>query len=217
MQKLILLGVLGLIGCEPIATPIPVPTAAQQVIIVQPVGEKPNVTVTAMERRGDQWQPVFGPWPGTVGRNGIARIGTKKEGDGCTPAGVFAISMAFGYAPTCNTKLNYRQVTDLDYWVDDPKSPDYNRWIQGAKPNFSYEDLRRKDDAYRLAAVIEYNTHSIGIVPGRGSAIFLHIWSGPGKPTAGCVALSSDHIETLLKWLDKSKHPTIVIEPTPQH
>lgn len=109
------------------------------------------------------------------------------------------------------TKLAYRQATDRDYWIDDPQSPNYNQWTEGEKPICSHEDLRRADDAYRLAAVIEYNTKPI--VPGRGSAIFLHIWSGPGQPTAGCVALSGEHVEKLLQWLDRVAQPSMAILP----
>jgi L,D-peptidoglycan transpeptidase YkuD (ErfK/YbiS/YcfS/YnhG family) len=32
---------------------------------------------------------------------------------------------------------------------------------------------------------------------GRGSAIFLHQWRRPGKPTEGCVAMAPDH----LRWI----------------
>lgn len=198
------------VGCETPSSKLIVPPASRQVIVVRQEGAIPNVSVTAYERFGDTWQPVLGPCPGSVGRNGIAQPGKKKEGDGCTPAGVFSIGLAFGYEPTATTQLKYRQVTDHDFWIDDPQSPHYNLWTEGAKPICSHEVLRRSDDAYRLAAVIEYNTYPI--VPGRGSAIFLHIWSGPGKPTAGCVALSSEHIKKLLAWLDRRNNPVMVIQ-----
>jgi L,D-peptidoglycan transpeptidase YkuD (ErfK/YbiS/YcfS/YnhG family) len=197
------------VGCESPSPDFLAPPACRQLIVVRSTGTIPNVAVSAYDRHGDTWRLIMGPWPGTVGRNGIADLGKKKEGDGCTPPGVFPIRLAFGYEPTINTKLVYRQATDQDYWIDDPQSPNYNQWTEGEKPICSHEVLRRQDDAYRLAAVIEYNTNPV--LPGRGSAIFLHIWSGPGRPTAGCVALSAEHIEQLLAWLDRNKNPMIKI------
>ncbi len=56
----------------------------------------------------------------------------------------------------------------------------------------------------RLGAVIAYNRAH---VPGRGSAIFLHV--GVGGPTAGCVALPVRELLQLLLWLDPARSPLI--------
>ena len=107
------------------------------------------------------------------------------------------------------TKLPYRQATADDFWVDDPASPQYNRWVSGKTDAKSFEKLRQP--AYKYAAVIEYNTDPV--VPGKGSAIFLHVWSGPEKATAGCVAVRAQTMQDLLSWLDKDRHPVIVLNP----
>jgi L,D-peptidoglycan transpeptidase YkuD (ErfK/YbiS/YcfS/YnhG family) len=49
-------------------------------------------------------------------------------------------------------------------------------------------------------------------VPGRGSAIFLHITDG--RSTAGCVAISRAGMTAVLRWLDPAQHPRIVMGPT---
>jgi L,D-peptidoglycan transpeptidase YkuD (ErfK/YbiS/YcfS/YnhG family) len=48
---------------------------------------------------------------------------------------------------------------------------------------------------------------------GKGSAIFLHIWSGPDGSTAGCVALDEANLLTILQWLDKAKQPRMLVVP----
>jgi L,D-peptidoglycan transpeptidase YkuD (ErfK/YbiS/YcfS/YnhG family) len=57
--------------------------------------------------------------------------------------------------------------------------------------------------------VIEYNMSPA--VPGAGSGIFLHV-STTG-PTAGCVSLSESDLLQVLRWLDPSQHPRIVLSP----
>jgi L,D-peptidoglycan transpeptidase YkuD (ErfK/YbiS/YcfS/YnhG family) len=147
--------------------------------------------------------------PVALGRNGIAAKDAKKEGDGYTPSGIYLITTAFGYTDQINTKLNYRKVTDNDFWVDDINSPQYNQWVSGRPQAQSFEEMRRKDNLYAQGAIIEYNTNPI--VPGKGSAIFLHIWRNYYKPTAGCVATSQRNIRRLLQWLDKDKGAMIVL------
>ena len=46
-------------------------------------------------------------------------------------------------------------------------------------------------------------------VPGRGSAIFLHV--GARGPTAGCVALPVRELLELLRWLEPARSPLITM------
>jgi L,D-peptidoglycan transpeptidase YkuD (ErfK/YbiS/YcfS/YnhG family) len=167
------------------------------------------------ERKESSWIAEGDLTAVVVGKNGITKPETKKEGDGRTPAGLYRIGMAFGYAENAETKLEYKKVTKEDLWVDDEKSPDYNRLVKAPTRAKSFEVMRRKDDAYKLGSVIEYNTDPI--VPGKGSAIFMHLWSGPKKPTAGCVAMSEESMTSLLRWLDKDKKPMIFITTGGSH
>jgi L,D-peptidoglycan transpeptidase YkuD (ErfK/YbiS/YcfS/YnhG family) len=186
------------------------PPGTRQVLVVRKPQEFPNgpVNLTAWEYSGG-WKSVLGPMPCTIGKNGFAAVGEKKEGDGKTPSGVYGIHRAFGYEKGVDTKLDYRAITPDDFWCDDPDSPQYNRRTKGVPAAKSYEKMRRDDDAYKYLAVIEYNTDPVE--PGKGSAIFLHVWAGEGKPTAGCVAVAEGEMAKLLAWLDKSRKPVVVL------
>lgn len=182
---------------------------AEQLLVVT-VQEQHHraASVTAYEKRDGDWMPAFGPLPAVVGKNGVTV--TKKEGDLQTPVGLFPIREAFGTASKPReVRMPYRMVTRQDYWVDDPASPDYNRWVtysrQPKKRWRSFEKLAIP--AYKYALVIGYNDDPP--LPGEGSAIFLHIWRGPQSYTAGCVALSEANVLRILRWLHPEANPMI--------
>ncbi len=187
------------------------PDSIQQVILVKPFPSRAAYAeLSAWEKsEDDSWRQVVAPGYAMIGRRGFAPLGQKKEGDGCTPSGIFRLKLAFGDVPLVETKLLYRQATDEDYWVDDPASEQYNQWITGQPQAASFEKLKRHDILYRYAVVIEYNTNPV--VPGRGSAIFLHVWRALGKSTSGCVAVSEETMIELLRWLDRAKTPVIIL------
>ena len=105
--------------------------------------------------------------------------------------------------------MAYRQITEDDFWVNDASSEDYNRWIKGRPKSTSAERMKREDDLYKYGVVIDYNVNPI--IKGRGSAIFLHIWGGQGRPTLGCVAMPEEEVLRLLGWLDPAKKPLIIM------
>ena len=72
--------------------------------------------------------------------------------------------------------------------------------------------MRRDDHVYELGVVVEHND---ACVPGRGSAIFLHVWREPGAPTAGCTSMARDDLLRLLRWLDPAAEPLLVQLPAP--
>jgi L,D-peptidoglycan transpeptidase YkuD (ErfK/YbiS/YcfS/YnhG family) len=80
-------------------------------------------------------------------------------------------------------------------WCDDPNDPAYNRPVTLPHPT-SHERLWREDDLYDLIVVLGHNDDPV--VPGLGSAVFLHIAPPEGKPTQGCVALSAKHLRQVL-------------------
>ena len=126
-----------------------------------------------------------------------------------SPRGVFPLKLVFGYAETVNTRMPYRQATVEDAWIDEPSSPRYNQWVRGIPDKESHEKMRREDHLYRLGVVVGYNTDPV--VAGLGSAIFLHIWKGPGQPTAGCVAMAESDLERIVAWLDPVRKPQIIL------
>ena len=93
--------------------------------------------------------------------------------------------------------------------MDDPASQYYNQWVtQDQEKDWnSAEDLWKIKTEYALAVLIEYN-YGANTVPGKGSAIFLHVGD---KATAGCVAISKAKMEALLQWLEQGEEPHIII------
>ncbi len=156
---------------------------------------------------GDRRVMVFGPWQARVGYRGIARPGRKREGDGRTPSGTYGFSFFFGVLPDQGFSFPYRHAYSFDFWDDDPASARYNEWVNAGKhnPGANPEPMHQVP-AYDYAAVIAYNTAR---VPGRGSAIFLHV--GTGSATAGCVSLPQRELVKLLRWLRPANHPLITI------
>ena len=166
--------------------------------------------VYAVEKKHDHWEWVSGPMEATIGRNGFALPGEKREGDRKTPSGIFSLKRTFGYEKTVKTKMPYCQATEEDLWVDDPNAPDYNQWVkQGETGAASYEKMKREDGQYKYGIVIEYNTDPV--IKGHGSAIFFHVWKGNDFPTAGCVAVSEEDIIKIFEWLDPNAFPLIIM------
>ncbi len=140
----------------------------------------------------------------------------KHEGDGKSPAGLFAIGPAFGYdrAAPRGARLPYTMATSTWRCVDDPASAHYNRLLDEATvvPDWSSrEDLRRDDELYRWVVEIRHNADAS---PGAGSCIFLHVWSGPGSSTAGCTAMAAPRLTALLARLDPTAQPLFVLLTT---
>lgn len=135
-----------------------------------------------------------------VGRGGI-RV-DKREGDGATPAGVWPLREAL-YRPDRLsmpvTKLPVRALAPYDGWCDAPSDARYNRLVRLPYPA-SAEQLWRGDHLYDLIVVVGYN--DAPVVPGKGSAIFLHLARSDYAPTAGCVAFARRHLLAILARVD---------------
>ncbi|MFJ7745251.1 L,D-transpeptidase family protein [Peribacillus sp. NPDC097295] len=170
-----------------------------------------KVTIRTYEKKKGEWRRALGNMKGVIGKNGFTK--DKKEGDGKSPAGIYSFGTAFGSPPKPDkVKLDYRRTTQYDYWIDDKTSKDYNKWItyKGKNPYTKWKSFEKMNhELYKYGAVINYNTNPI--VKGKGSAIFLHIWRGENKPTAGCTATSEKNVLSLLKWMDPVKHPHVIM------
>ncbi|AUR51465.1 L,D-transpeptidase family protein [Aquella oligotrophica] len=141
-----------------------------------------------------------------IGKNGLAKEGTKVEGDLKTPAGVFLLGTGFGIKPQ-NVNFPYRVLTDQDKFIDDADNDDYNSWVSGETTSKSYEPMKRY---YKYGIVIEYNMNPI--IKGKGSAIFVHNWNYPDEPTSGCIAMPEQKLLKIIRWLQVEKNPSIFIE-----
>jgi L,D-peptidoglycan transpeptidase YkuD (ErfK/YbiS/YcfS/YnhG family) len=187
--------------------------SAKQLIWVTGSERGPQARLQLFEKKEGQWRAVQAPWPAVVGSAGIAKSGAKVEGDKKTPRGVYSITSVYGKAPSLKTAMPYQVLSKEDKWVDDPKSSQYNRWIRGPASAESYENLWRPDSIYDVIVVLDYNRFPVE--PGKGSAIFLHNWSGQDEGTAGCVALEQQKVLELVSWLDPQQQPHIRIGEDP--
>ena len=137
-----------------------------------------------------------GPKRAAIGPGGIAIKG--GEGDGITPRGRFPLREIFYRADRIAkpiAALPLRAIQENDGWCDAPADPNYNRLVKLPYPA-SAERMWREDHLYDVVAVIGFNDDPV--MPGKGSAIFLHYARPDFSPTAGCVALRrEDLVEAL--------------------
>lgn len=131
-----------------------------------------------------------------VGRSGL--ILDKKEGDGGTPIGIWPLRRVFYRADKVKkpeTRLHVVEIGPADGWCDAPADKNYNRLVKLPYPA-SAEDMWRSDDIYDIVVELGYNDEPV--VPGKGSAIFLHLSRKDYNATAGCVAVSLKDMRSLL-------------------
>jgi L,D-peptidoglycan transpeptidase YkuD (ErfK/YbiS/YcfS/YnhG family) len=123
-----------------------------------------------------------------LGRAGI--VDEKREGDGGSPAGLWPMREVLFRGDrlgTVTTALPARPIEPEDGWCDDPADPCYNRKVRLPYPG-RCERLWRADRLYDIVVPLGYNDDPV--VPGAGSAIFLHVARRHFPPTEGCVALA---------------------------
>ncbi|WP_249310389.1 L,D-transpeptidase family protein [Bacillus sp. FJAT-49736] len=186
-------------------------SAASQMLLVTPSKKvKTTATLTRYEKQKGKWVKVGSSMQAVIGKKGA---GKTKEGDALTPRGTFLLGTSFGWGTKpSGLKYPFRSVTKNDYWIDDVKSPDYNKWINYKGDPYkrwrSFERLTHP--LYKYAVVIRYNDDPI--VKGAGSAIFLHIKKSSTRYTLGCIAISEKDLLKVIKWLDTKKKPIITIE-----
>jgi L,D-peptidoglycan transpeptidase YkuD (ErfK/YbiS/YcfS/YnhG family) len=131
-----------------------------------------------------------------LGRGGVRAA--KHEGDGATPAAALPLRRVLYRAdrlaaPQCAVAV--QPLKPDDGWCDDPADAAYNRPVRlpfGA----SAEALWRDDAVYDIIGVLGWNDDPV--LPGRGSAIFLHIARPDYAPTEGCVALAPEDLRRVL-------------------
>lgn len=209
----------------------PIPSSSQVLILAVP--ENWNATEThlqAFRRESPKtgWMPLTSSFPANLGKNGLAwgrglhpdQAGPqKREGDGKSPAGLFLIGSIL-YGLQTNNPLpdwRYRRVTERDLWIEDPKSPGYNRHLilgpQDLFPeNHLYERMRQHDPAHALKIFIRHNAPP-DVQPGAGSAIFFHLARGSHHPTTGCTTLFREDFESLFSRLNPKDEPVYVLLP----
>lgn len=133
-----------------------------------------------------------------LGPGGIVPPAQKQEGDGAAPSGTYDLRQVF-YRPDRlaepETDLTVTPLTKQDLWCDDPNNPHYNSHVR-APFEASHERLWRDDHLYDVIVVLGINDDPV--VPGKGSAIFLHLARGDYEPTEGCVAVNLTDMKGIL-------------------
>jgi L,D-peptidoglycan transpeptidase YkuD (ErfK/YbiS/YcfS/YnhG family) len=157
-----------------------------------------HLVVHRLEPRGPRALLVAGQtvFACRIGRTG--RSHAKREGDGATPVGVFALNGGW-WRPDRRlpprTGLALRPLRKNDGWCDAPGHRLYNRFVT-LPFAASHEAMWRSDHQYDVVLDIDWNRHPRR--QGRGSAIFLHLMSDNRGGTAGCVAVAPDRIDRLM-------------------
>jgi L,D-peptidoglycan transpeptidase YkuD (ErfK/YbiS/YcfS/YnhG family) len=187
--------------------------ATQLVTVVATTYTSTYASLAAWERHGSCWVIALGPWTARIGYAGFSNH--HEEGDGTTPTGAYGIGpVMYGNAPNPGVQYRYQRLVCGDWWDETPDSPEYNTFQYvpcGNTPPFGgdSEALWTETAAYPSFAVIEYNTAPV--VPGAGSAIFIH--ADIGTATDGCVSLPLDELDALLTWLRPASAPLVVMGP----
>ena len=134
-----------------------------------------------------------------IGKKGLNS--NKKEGDCSTPKGLFNLKKLYFRKdrigiPKC--KINKKVIKRGMAWCDDTEHKKYNEEIKTRHKSLK-ENLYRKDHKYDYIISTNHNERKI---PGKGSAIFIHL-TDSYEPTAGCIALKKKDFEILLKLIDR--------------
>lgn len=143
-----------------------------------------------------------------IGSKGIAYKGW--EGDGVTPRGSLPVREILYRADRIlkpQTLLPIRPILKDDGWCDAPEDPNYNRFVKLPYAT-STEHMWREDHLYDLVAVLGYNDDPV--VPGKGSAIFLHLAHPDYSHTQGCIALAYEDARAAIAQLRPGDQVVIV-------
>ena len=217
------------------AAPKPVIDRAttQLVTAIVPDWTSTTAELRLWKRDGNTWRAVGEPWQAVVGKSGSAwgsgvhgagipagRTGpVKREGDGKSPAGVFSLRAAFGYAdkPPPGTLLHYTPLDEGWRCVDDPRSAHYAEIVDQRTVSVDWksaEEMRRKDELYTWVVDVGHNPARRA---GDGSCIFLHVWHGAQSSTVGCTAMAEPQLTKLIASLDPKAAPVYVLLPRAEY
>ena len=141
-------------------------------------------------------------WRGTTGSVRAAPgEPVKREGDGRSPAGAFALDTAFGFdsrdvtpgcvCPTCGCARRRSAST-----MRDPRTTTRS-WTATACSAWTGRAPRRCGRSISTRTACTWRT-TRRRRRCAGSCIFLHVWAGPRSVTAGCTAMDVDALKELI-------------------
>lgn len=179
-----------------------------QMVFVVANEDDNTCTMYCYEKNSDGvFEQKAGPFNGFIGQGGADS--KTSPNDSKTPIGLFKVEYAFGTSADPGTPLKYTQFTVNDYWITDPDSINYNRWMYGTdnKDWDSAQWLYEYTKSYPYAVVFDYNRDPVD--KSQGCAKFIHVSYVP--TSGGGIGLSHDDILSLLYWLNPSKRPYVAI------
>jgi L,D-peptidoglycan transpeptidase YkuD (ErfK/YbiS/YcfS/YnhG family) len=186
--------------------PEPIAKASRLVLVTTPSMDTALATLQLFTRRSVNmpWKRVSAAEPAVVGKAGLgwgypfldvkeSEEPEKFEGDERTPAGFFRIGASFGFAPS--RRPGYIELKSGEtVCVEDPSSPFYNTITKRSDIGSVEADDMRSSALYRSGLFVDYPSDRAS---GRGSCIFIHIWSAPDTGTAGCVGLPEARVRAV--------------------
>ncbi|MHC1711491.1 MAG: hypothetical protein AB9872_04985 [Solidesulfovibrio sp.] len=144
----------------------------------------------------------------------------KRQGDGTTPAGIFPLTEAFGYASAeaakaAGVRLPYVAVSDRVACVTDARSRLFGRVAgqeERAAAGVGRQDRMVRDDGANVWGVgIGHNIQDVD--PEAGTCLFVNVRPPSGGATGGSIGCSKDVVAGLLAWLDPAAEPVLVVLP----
>lgn len=174
------------------------------------------VTQAAWTRAGDDIAMVTGlkglAWGWTA--RALARAGErfKREGDKRTPAGVFRIGRPFGAAddPSLEGFMVLRR--GETFCVDDVRSPYYGQIVPRARAGKGVSgEVMAQYGIYRRGIVVSYPPNALKKA---GSCIFIHVWRGPKRGTAGCLAAREADVIRLQRFTSGQPSAIVIVSET---
>lgn len=156
-----------------------------------------------------------------VGMHDLTKVSgpVKHEGDAKSPAGIFALGFTFGKKPLSEIekkrtlRMPYIKLTPETEAVDDSDSKYYNQIVDRTRVDVDWNSSEKmyEIDLYGIGLEVLHN--SPVKCKDAGSAIFIHVWRGPGRPTEGCTGMNQDDLEALFYWVDSEQNPLLVQLP----
>lgn len=232
---------LSLISCNPsiqrttTSFPHPLADSRQLIVVTTAAWDSAAGSVHTYERESTTgpWRHSSGPMSMILAEKGLGwgtgihggSLGdgpVKREGDRRSPAGAFALSAVYGYAPESEVSqfaMPYIATDSTTVCVDDPRSVYYNMIVK--KTNVSSIDWKHAERMffsaayYRWGIVIDHNQDPR--VSGEGSCIFIHVWGSPTETTTGCTSLREEDVLEICRWLRPNARPVLVQLPQQEY
>ena len=170
------------------------------------------------------WVPVGEPTEVMLGRHGMGwgrglhpddlPGPVKAEHDQRSPAGVFDLGEARGYAtePPPGTTWPFQHSGSAWRCMDNPASDAYNTFVPtGGMISPTPAGMAPREVIFDLMVFVLHNTDPVQ--RGAGSCVFLHVWSKQGVPTQGCVAMPRPALGDILAWLSLERRPVLAQMP----